>query len=171
MEQMNTSESGLVRINALTKGIIGCAYTVHNTLGAGFLEKVYENALAHELRKSGLNGLQQHRLAVHYDGVVVGEYVTDLVVENTVIVELKAVRELDASHAAQALNCVVATNSPIALLINFGSRVQVRRLLHPRLLKAVRDGVVALPGSEPSSVSSGFKSVPSVSSSEDFEEL
>jgi GxxExxY protein len=171
MDQMNSSESELVRINAFTKGIIGCAYTVHNTLGPGFLEKVYENALAHELRKSRLSALQQHRLAVHYDGVVVGEYVTVLFVENTVIVELKAVRELDAAHAAQALNCVVATNSPIALLINFGSRVKVRRLLHPRLLRSVLDGEVGLRGSEPPSVSSGSLSVSSVSTSADCEEV
>ena len=72
-------------VNKITEKIIGCAFRVSNTLGAGFLEKVYENALTHELRKSGLAVLQQHPVTVFYDGVVVGEYFADLLVEGCVL--------------------------------------------------------------------------------------
>ena len=97
-------------------------------MGAGFLEKVYENALAHELRKSGLGVAQQHGIVVHYDGVVVGEYAVDLLVERTVIVELKAIKALDSAHAAQCLNYLKATGLRLCLLINFGkSRLEIQR--------------------------------------------
>lgn len=72
----------------LTERVIACAFTVANTLGAGFLEKVYENALAHELRKNGIDAVQQHAVEVHYDGVVVGDYVADILVERRLLVEL-----------------------------------------------------------------------------------
>jgi GxxExxY protein len=81
--------------------VIGGAFVVQNVLGSGFLEKVYENALAHELRKVELAVVQQHDIAVHYDGVVVGKYAVDLLVENELLVELKAVRTLDSIHQAQ----------------------------------------------------------------------
>ena len=83
---------------ALTKTIIGCAFTVHNTLGEGFLEKVYENALAHELRKQGLRPVQQAPIQVVYDGVIVGDYYADMWVNERVIVEIKAVRALHKRH-------------------------------------------------------------------------
>lgn len=92
------------RFAGVTQRIIGCAFTVSNGLGAGFVEKVYENALAHELRKAGLTVAQQCGVSVMYDGVAVGEYATDLLVEGSVIVELKAVRVLDDVHRAQCLN-------------------------------------------------------------------
>ena len=98
--QMNTDKT---RLNAISERIIGGAFAVSNTLGAGFLEKVYENALAHELRKAGLHVIQQHDIRVWYDGVTVGAYNADLLVENAVLVELKAVRALDAVHRAQSL--------------------------------------------------------------------
>src|SRR3954453_17236190 len=85
---MNTDK---VASNLLSEKIIGCAFVVSNTLGVGFLEKVYENALAHELRKAGLLVEQQHAITVHYDGVVIGSYTADLLVEKVVLVELKAV--------------------------------------------------------------------------------
>ncbi len=101
-----------------------------NGLGAGFLEKVYENALAHELRKTGLRVEQQHGITVHYDGVVVGEYAADLLVEDAVLVELKAVKGLDAVHMAQCMNYLKATGHTLCLLINFGtSRVEVKRVV------------------------------------------
>jgi GxxExxY protein len=110
--------------------IIGCAFTVANTLGPGFVEKVYENALAHELRKAGLAIEQQRGVAVTYDGVIVGEYATDLMVDGAVIVELKAVRELDDIHRAQCLNYLKATGLRVCLLINFGKpRLEVKRLM------------------------------------------
>jgi GxxExxY protein len=119
------------RLNALTERIIGCAYTVGNSLGSGFLERVYENALVHELRKSGLSVVAQQPLTVWYDGVVVGEYIADIVVAGSVLLELKAVRTLDDMHVAQCLNYLRATNLPICLLINFGeSRVRIKRLVN-----------------------------------------
>ncbi len=115
----------------LTEKIIGCAYTVANTLGCGFLEKVYENALAHELRKEGLVVLQQAGVNVIYDGIVVGEYVSDLLVENDLLVELKAVKALDNIHMAQCMNYLKATGHEVCLLINFGlPRIEVKRVLN-----------------------------------------
>lgn len=114
--------------DALTERIIGCAYLVANTLGPGFLEKVYENALAHELRKAGLSVAQQQGIEVRYDGIVVGDFVADLVVEGTVIIELKASREHSDFYTAQCLNYLKATGKPICLLINFGqAKLDIRR--------------------------------------------
>ena len=111
----------------LTKKIIGCAYVVHNTLGAGFLEKVYENALLFELRSEGLDADRQASLKVEYKGIVVGEYFADLVVEGKVICELKAIEKLSSYHEVQLVNYLVATRIDIGLLINFGESVTVRR--------------------------------------------
>jgi GxxExxY protein len=120
-----------VEIDRLTERIIGCAYRVSNQLGIGFVEKVYENAHAHEMRKDGLQVVQQYPIKVVYDGVVVGEFFIDLLVEERVLVELKAVSELTVEHVAQALNYLRATGLEACLLINFGkSRIQVRHL-HP----------------------------------------
>jgi GxxExxY protein len=118
------------RINQVTEVIIGCAYRVANTLGHGFLEKVYENALAHEIRKAGLRVQQQQSIHVRYDSVVVGDYIADLLVEETVIVELKAVQSLDDSARAQCVNYLKATGHEVCLLINFGQpRVEVKRII------------------------------------------
>lgn len=127
---MTTQSDRLLPSNELTEKIIGCAYKVSNGLGCGFLEKVYENALAHELRKAGLRVRQQHPIQVFYDGVVVGDYVADLLVEDSVILELKAVRELDEVHRAQGLNYLNATGLHLCLLINFGNpRADIRRIV------------------------------------------
>jgi GxxExxY protein len=90
-------------IDRVTEKIIGCAFTVGNRLGCGFLEKVYENALVIELRKAGLRVAQQQLMEVRYDDVVVGTYVADLVVEGGVLLEIKAVKLLDEIHTAQCL--------------------------------------------------------------------
>jgi GxxExxY protein len=114
--------------DAVTERIIGCAYSVANVLGPGFLEKVYENALAHELRKAGFFVTQQHPIEVLYDGVSVGEFIADLVVDGTVILELKACREHSDFFTAQCLNYLKATGKPICLLVNFGrAKIDVRR--------------------------------------------
>jgi GxxExxY protein len=119
----------LEKLNPITEKIIGCAYTVSNTLGNGFLEKVYENALAHDLRKSGLMVEQQHSIQVWYDGIVAGEFSADLLVENSVLVELKAVKVLEAIHQAQCIHYLKATGLHLCLLLNFGSRrVEIKRL-------------------------------------------
>jgi GxxExxY protein len=118
-------------INRITQKIIQCAFQVSNILGAGFLEKVYENSLAHELRKAGVRVEQQAGINVSYDGQVVGEYVADLLVEQAVLVELKAVKELDEIHAAQCMNYLRATGLLICLLINFGKpKVEIRRIVN-----------------------------------------
>lgn len=113
----------------LTEKIIGCAYTVLNALGPGFLEKVYENALAHELRKNGLSVEQQGTLAVTYDGVVVGDFCYDLLINGTVLLELKACKAIDDAHIAQCLNYLHATGLKTCLLLNFGAaRLGIKRL-------------------------------------------
>ena len=111
----------------LTQKIIGCAFKVHNKLGAGFLEKVYENALRIELEKLGYNVKQQEPINVRYDGHVVGEYYADLWVEDRIIVELKAVQSLIKRHEVQLVNCLTATQVDSGLLLNFGTSVEVKR--------------------------------------------
>lgn len=128
---MNDHAARAKHLNSITERIIGCAFTVGNTLGPGYLEKVYENALAHELRKAGLAVEQQKRMTVWYDGVSVGEYVTDLVVESSVLIEIKAAKNLVAANEAQCLNCLTITRAPLGLLLNFGSRVDIKRLVGP----------------------------------------
>jgi len=109
------------RTNSEVSGrIIGCAFRVLNTLGAGFLEKVYENALAHELCTAGFAVAQQTGIAVYCNGVVVGEYVADLVVEDAVVVELKASKALDPAHTAQCIYYLKATGLHLCLLLNLG---------------------------------------------------
>src|SRR4051812_23557458 len=103
MNRMNTDKA-LIGNTALTEAIIGAAYTVSNSLGCGFLEKVYENALALELRHAGHKVDQQRDTTVYYRGELVGKYQADLLVDDEVIVELKAVRSLEKAHRAQCLN-------------------------------------------------------------------
>lgn len=117
------------RLNDLSGRVIGSAFTVLNTLGAGFLEKVYENALAHELRKVGLAVTQQPGITVMYDGITVGDYFADLVVEDSLLVELKAVKMLDEAHRAQCVNYLKATGLRLGLLLNFGRpRLEIKRV-------------------------------------------
>ena len=125
------AEASPDRLNQITEGIIGCAYTVANTLGPGFLEKVYENALSHELRKAGLRVRQQASIQVGYDGTVGGDYNADLIVEDTVLVELKAVKSLDDVHLAQCLNYLKATGLRGCLLISWGApRITIKRIMN-----------------------------------------
>ncbi len=120
----------------LTQTIIGCAYSVFNRMGFGFLESVYENCLLIELRKAGLRSEAQKPITVHYEGQVVGEFVADVLVENTVIIELKSVRKLALCHEVQLVNYLVATGKPVGLLLNFGEQgVEVKRKV--RELKSV----------------------------------
>jgi len=118
------------RLDTITEKIIGGAYAVGNELGSGFLEKVYENSLAFELREAGLKVEQQKGVAVSYRGQNVGEYFADLLVEDEVLVEIKAARALDDANVAQCLNYLKATGRNVCLLINFGKpRVDVKRLV------------------------------------------
>jgi GxxExxY protein len=111
----------------LTQIIIGCAYRVHNTLGAGFLEKVYENALRLELLEAGLSVRQQAPIPVYYRGHAVGEYYADLMVADRVVIEIKAVQTLAKEHEVQLVHYLTATDIEDGLLINFGPSVQVKR--------------------------------------------
>ncbi len=111
----------------VTELIIGAFYTVYNTLGYGFREKVYKNALTIELRKLGLKVIQEMRITVYYDGQVVGEYFADLLVAGVVIVELKAVKKLLPEHEAQLLNYLKATPYEVGLLFNFGPQTEFKR--------------------------------------------
>ena len=118
------------RHSDLTEKVIGAFYKVYNALGYGFSEKVYENALALELRQLGLLVEQQKQILVYYAGQVVGEYLADLVVNGVVIVELKAVRQLAEEHEAQLLNYLKATPIEVGLLLNFGPKAEYRRKVY-----------------------------------------
>jgi len=105
----------------LSRNIIGCAMRVHATLGPGFLESVYEKALAHELLKNGLKVDCQRSLQVFYDGVVVGDFVADMLVEDRIIIENKSVSNLVTPHEIQLVNYLTATNLEFGILLNFGA--------------------------------------------------
>jgi GxxExxY protein len=123
---MNTDhKEGKYRV--VTEGIIKIFYKVYNTLGYGFLEKVYENAIVVELKREGIHAIAQAPIKVLYEGHVVGEYFADILVDDTVIVEIKAVKQLAPEHEAQLLNYLKATNIEVGLLINFGTRPEVKR--------------------------------------------
>lgn len=118
-------------VDEITGRVIASAFEVSNALGSGFLEKVYENALFHEIRKNGLQVEQQKSIKIRYDGVVVGDYFADLLVEDVVLVELKVVKEFDDIHLAQCLNYLKATNREVCLLLNFAKpRVEIKRIVH-----------------------------------------
>lgn len=134
---MHSEHADSARLNEPSGRVIGCAFNVLNTLGVGFLEKVYENALVVELRAAGLRVARQRGVRVEYRGVVIGEYVADLVVEDTLLVELKAVKALDDVHWIQCINYLKAARLPLGLLLNFGK---------PRLeIKRVANGLQAAP--------------------------
>ena len=116
-----------MEIDILTHKVIGCAYKVHNVLGCGFLEKVYENALKLELKKQGIATQQQAKLPVFYEGDQVGLYFPDLLVEEKLVVEIKAMAGLAPEHDKQLVHYLTATGIDNGLLINFGSSVQIRR--------------------------------------------
>ncbi len=111
----------------ITEKIIKAFYIVYKTLGYGFLEKVYRNAMAIELRKLGLEVRLEAPIVVYYEGEVVGEYFADLLVAEAVIVELKAMRHLADEHEAQLLNYLKATPYEVGLLLNFGPKPEIKR--------------------------------------------
>ena len=112
----------------LTHKIIGCAYCVFNQLGFGFLESVYKKAMIHELGKNSLKVEVEKPLRVYYDGVSVGEFFSDLYIQDSIIVELKSVKKILKEHEAQLVNYLIAVEKEIGLLINFGpSGVEVKR--------------------------------------------
>ena len=114
--------------HALTEKIIGCAMRVHSTLGPGFLESVYQKALAHELRKAGLKLQCEKPILVEYDGIPVGDFLADMLVEDRVMLELKANQALAAANEVQLVHYLTATGVEIGLLLNFGAqRLEFKR--------------------------------------------
>ncbi len=111
------------------KAVLDCANNVRKALGPGFLEKVYENALAIELQEAGLEFVQQFPISISYRENIIGEYVADMLIENKLILELKAVKDITPAHEAQLVNYLTATGIDDGLLINFGNenKIQIKR--------------------------------------------
>ncbi|MHC4214605.1 MAG: GxxExxY protein [Planctomycetota bacterium] len=115
------------RYSDLSENIIAAAYNVHNELGQGFLEKVYKNAMAIELDEKGIKCKMQVPLTVKHKDRVVGEYYADIIVNEKIVLEIKAVRTLNPSHELQLVNYLKATEKNVGLLINFGKSVEIKR--------------------------------------------
>lgn len=111
----------------ITRQIIGAFFDVYNNLGYGFSEKIYENSMMIELRKRDFRLVQQASIPVFYEGQLIGQYYADIIVNDKVIVELKATRHIIADHEAQLLNYLKATNFEVGLLLNFGPKAQTKR--------------------------------------------
>jgi len=124
-----------LRHDGLTEKIIEAFYTVYNTLGYGFLEKVYESALLIELKKLGLLAVAQFPIQVRYDGSVIGEYFADILVENRIIVEIKAAKTIGPEHEAQLLNYLKATSLEVGLILNFGPKAEFKRKIFDNFRK------------------------------------
>ena len=117
-----------MKFEDLTEKVIGCAFTVYNKMGFGYLESVYEKCLLIELTKIGLKTESQKRINVFYDDELVGEFVADILVEDEIILELKSARQLAKAHEAQLVNYLVCTGKDVGLLINFGEeKVDIKR--------------------------------------------
>ncbi|HZS26143.1 MAG TPA: GxxExxY protein [Candidatus Angelobacter sp.] len=118
--------------------IVGIFYSVYNELGYGFLEAVYEEALSIGLAEAGLSARQQVSTPIWFHGRTIGEYKADIVVNNLVLLELKAAKALDASHEAQILNYLRATNIEVGLLLNFGPKPHFKRFVFENNRKGIR---------------------------------
>lgn len=133
---MTTDE--LKSLDTLTEQVLGAIFEVSNTLGAGFLEKVYQRALLHELRSRGIRATTEVSFTVRYKGHGVGEYFADLLVEDVLVVELKCTERLSREHTAQCLNYLRASGMNLCLLVNFQKpkvewkRIVLRFLRHPK---------------------------------------
>lgn len=124
--QMNTDLKD-VKHKEITNKIINIFYMVYNQLGYGFLEKIYENAMIMEFRKAGIFAVPQAPISVYYYDSVIGEYFADIIVDDVVIVEIKALKSLVPENEAQLLNYLKATNKEVGLLLNFGPKPEIRR--------------------------------------------
>jgi len=116
-----------MKYEELTGQIIEAAYKVHNTLGFGFLENIYQNALSVELNRNGISHEIEKPINVYYGDKLIGEYKADLIADDKVILELKALKDLHAAHEAQLVHYLKATGIEVGLLINFGKSVEIRR--------------------------------------------
>lgn len=117
----------MYKYSELTQKIIKAAQNVHNELGSGFLEKVYQNSVVLELHKIGLDVVTEKPISVHYDGQIVGDYFADIIVDGKVILEIKAVQAINPAHEAQLVNYLKASNIDVGLLLNFGKSLEVKR--------------------------------------------
>ncbi len=125
------SEQHRSELDKLTYYIRGCAFKVSKELGNGFLERVYENALAYEIARAGVDVQKQREIPVKYDGVIMGVYYPDLIVNNQVIIELKVVSKLTETHEAQCRHYLRATGLRVCQLMNFGApKVEINRVVH-----------------------------------------
>jgi GxxExxY protein len=131
---MNTDYKD-IKYKELTEKIIGIFYRVYNNLGYGFLEKVYENAMMIEFKRDDIHAVSQYTIKVFYEGEIVGEYFTDILVDDKAIVEIKAVRNLALEHEAQLLNYLKATDKEVGLLLNFGPKPEIKRKVFDNIRK------------------------------------
>jgi GxxExxY protein len=129
-QEMNADQGGLTQTDELSEKVIGAIFEVSNTLGAGFLEKVYERALLRELGLLGVKAVGQASMPVIYKGRLVGDYFADILVEDQLVVELKCVERLSREHTAQCLNYLRASGKNVCLLVNFEKpKVEWRRVV------------------------------------------
>ena len=126
LTQMNTDKKS-IKYDKLTENIIRIFYKVYNKLGYGFLEKIYENAMMFEMEKENIAAISQAPIKVIYDDKILGEYFADISVDGKVIVEIKAAKNLAPENEAQLLNYLKATDIEVGLLLNFGSKPQIKR--------------------------------------------
>ena len=126
LTQMNTDKKS-IKYDKLTENIIRIFYKVYNKLGYGFLEKIYENAMMVEMEKENIAAISQAPIKVIYDDKILGEYFADILVDGKVIVEIKAAKNLAPENEAQLLNYLKATDIEVGLLLNFGSKPQIKR--------------------------------------------
>jgi len=115
------------KYKTLTEKIISIFYKVYNQLGYGFLEKIYENAMMFEFRKAGISAVSQSPIKVFYENEIMGEYFADILVDDKVIVEIKAAKNLALDHEAQLLNYLKATDKEVGLLLNYGRKPEIKR--------------------------------------------
>ncbi len=131
---MNTDHQD-IKYKSLTEKVIKIFYKVYNKLGYGFLEKVYENAMMLEFAREGISTFPQSAIKVFYENEAVGEYFADILVDNKVIVEIKAAKNLVIDNEAQLLNYLKATNIEVGLLLNFGPKPEIKRKVFDNLRK------------------------------------
>ena len=128
-----------MKYEEISEKIIKSFYNVYNTLGYGFLERVYENAMMIDLRKTGLNCENQIPIKVIYQNEIIGEYFADILVENKIIIELKAIKHLTKQDEAQILNYLSSTRIEVGLLLNFGEKPEIKRKIFDNKLKKYKE--------------------------------
>jgi GxxExxY protein len=124
-----------MKYEEITNNIIQVFYKVYNNLGFGFLEKVYEKAMIIDFNKNGIKYINQSPIKVYYEGEIIGDYIADFIVEDKIIVEIKAIKQLSKSDENQLLNYLTATNYEVGLLLNFGNKPEIKRKVYDNDIK------------------------------------